>query len=117
MKEKVAFLVKFVTDLDEREFSSISCAEVTANSFRYRGYAVRWKGTVGKIKDRGGSQILTLRMNGPEGKPACEADVYSGRIVAGISEGTPVVLEGVIVDFIGKEGRPYVESRSIRVRK
>lgn len=117
VKEKVAFLIKFVTDLDEREFSPIPCAEVTANSFRYRGYAVRWKGTVAKIKERGESQILTLRMNVPAGKAACEADVYSGRIVPGLSAGTPVVLEGVIVDFIGKEGRPYIESRSIRIGK
>jgi hypothetical protein len=117
VKEKVAFLIKFVTDLEDREFSDISYTEVEKSKFRYRGFAVRWKGHVGKIRERDESQVFTLRLDGPEGMSAGEVDVYSPKKVPGLSGGTPVLLEGVIVDFIGKEKRAYVMSRNITIRK
>ncbi len=117
VKEKVAFLIKFVTDLEDREFSEIPYADVEKNRYRYRGFAVRWIGKVGKIRERDESQVITLSLDAPEGKSAGEVDVYSPRIVPGLSGGTPVLLEGVIVDFIGKEKRAYVVSRNIKILK
>lgn len=117
VKEKVAFLIKFVTDLEDREFSEVPFADVEKNRYRYRGFAVRWKGRIGKIRQRSGSQVFTLRVGAPGDASGAEADVYSPGVVPGLSGGTTVQLEGVILDFIGKEKRAYIMSRNIRILK
>ncbi|HNW29352.1 MAG TPA: hypothetical protein PKN50_12825 [Spirochaetota bacterium] len=117
VKEKVAFLIKFVTDLEDRDFREVPYADIEKNRYRYRGFAVRWKGRIGKIKQRGGSQVFTLRVDAVGDKSGGDVDVYSPGVVPGLSGGEPVQLEGVIMDFIGKEKRAYVMSRNIRILK
>ncbi len=117
VKEKVAFLIKFVTDLEDRDFSEVPYGDVEKNSYRYRGFAVRWKGSAGNIRERGESQVFTLRLDEPKGKGAGEVDVFSPKSIPGLSGGTRVLLEGVIADFIGKDKRPYVVSRNLRILK
>ena len=117
VKEKVDFLIKFVTDIDDRDFDPIPFATVEERKYRYRGYAVRWKGTVERIRERDDSQIITLRVAAPGGRASGEADVYSGRIVPGLERGAPVLIDGVIVDFPGKDRRVYIAARSIKILK
>jgi len=117
VKEKVAFLIKFVTDLEDRDYSEVPYANVEKNRYRYRGFAVRWKGRIGKIKQRGGSQVFTMSIDAPGDKSGGAADVYSPGVMPGLSDGTRVQLDGVIMDFIGKEKRAYVMSRNIRILK
>ncbi|HQF08212.1 MAG TPA: hypothetical protein PKX62_08890 [Spirochaetota bacterium] len=117
VKEKVAFLIKFVTDLEDRDYSEVPYANVEKNRYRYRGFAVRWKGRLGKIKQRGGSQVFTMSIDAPGDKSGGAADVYSPGVMPGLSDGTRVQLDGVIMDFIGKEKRAYVMSRNIRILK
>lgn len=114
VKEKVAFLIKFVTDMEDREFAAVPYGEVEKNRYRYRGFAVRWMGKVLRIRERDESQFLTVRLDGTEGKTGGEIDVYSPKIVPGLSAGGAVILEGVIMDFIGGTKRAYVVSRTIR---
>ncbi|MBP7738573.1 MAG: hypothetical protein KA369_21540 [Spirochaetes bacterium] len=113
VKEKVAFLIKFVTDLEDREFAAVPYGDIEKKRYRYRGFAVRWKGRVVKIRERDESQHLAVRLDGPEGKSGGEIDVYSPKLVPGLSGGTSIMLEGVIMDFIGKEKRAYVVSKNI----
>ncbi len=115
VKEKVDFLIRFVTDIDERDFDPVPFQAVRDRTYRYRGYAVRWKGAVERVRERDDSQILTMRMAAPDGGTAGEADVYSRRVVPGVGKGATILLEGVIVDFPGKERRPYIDARSIKI--
>lgn len=115
VKEKVDFLIKFVIDLDERDFEEVPYSLVNENKYRYRGYAIRWKGRVEKARELDESQILTIRLDSGDDEPSGEADVYSGKIIPGLMKNTRVLLEGVIVDFIGKDRRAYIVSRSLKV--
>ncbi|TFH42279.1 MAG: hypothetical protein E4G96_03780 [Chrysiogenales bacterium] len=116
VKEKVEFLIKFIANQEERDFEEIPCGRVYEKKYRYRGFAVRWKGRIESIREKGGSLIIDLSVECP-GEAPRGADVYSSAAVPGLVRGARVVIEGVIVDFPGKEQRPYVESRSLRAIK
>jgi len=117
VKEKVDFLIKFVIDLEDRDFEEVPVALVNENKYRYRGYAIRWKGRIERARERGESQVLTIRLESTGDELSGEADVYSGKIIPGLGNDSRVLLEGVIVDFIGKDRRPYIVSRSLKVLK
>jgi hypothetical protein len=117
VKEKVDFLIKFVIDLEDRDFEEVPIALVNENKYRYRGYAIRWKGRIQRARERGESQVLTIRLDSAGDELSGEADVYSGKIIPGLVNDSRVLLEGVIVDFIGKDRRPYIVSRSLKVLK
>jgi hypothetical protein len=114
VKEKAEFLIKFVVNQEERDFEEISCRRVCENDYRYRGFAVRWKGSVESAREKDRSTIIALSVEAPGGGAPCRADIYSSRRVPKLEKGSRVVVEGVIIDFPGKERRPYVESRGIR---
>jgi hypothetical protein len=113
VKEKVDFLIKFVIDLEDRDFEEVPVALVNENKYRYRGYAIRWKGRIERAREREESQILTIRLDSAGDDPSCDVDVYSAKIVPGLKKDSRVLLEGVIVDFIGKDRRAYIVSRSL----
>ncbi|MBN2158330.1 MAG: hypothetical protein JW807_02965 [Spirochaetes bacterium] len=114
VKEKADFLVRFVMNLEDRDFGEISCGVVNENKYRYRGYAVRWKGRVGRVRDRGDSRLLTLFCETTGGDPI-EADVFLWRAVPGLATGSRITIEGVIADFLGKDRRMYVIARNVRL--
>ena len=115
VKEKVNFLIKFVINLEDREFVNIPFETVRMKKFLYRGYAIRWNGIVGKIREKGDSQIFTLHINRGGEEGSGEADVFSDRIIPGLKKGSPVLLEGVIADFLGKDKTVYIVSRNVRL--
>jgi tetratricopeptide (TPR) repeat protein len=117
VKEKVDFLIKFVIDLEDRDFEEVPVALVNGNKHRYRGYAVRWKGRIERAREREESQILTIRLDSAGDEAPCDADVYSRKIIPGLKKDSRVLLEGVIFDFIGKDRRAYIVSRSLKVLK
>jgi tetratricopeptide (TPR) repeat protein len=117
VKEKVDFLIKFVIDLEDRDFEEIPVAAVNKNKYRYRGYAIRWTGRIDRARERDESHILTIRLDSAGDEPSGDADVYSGKIIPGLSKDTRVLLDGVIVDFIGKDRRAYIVSRNLRILK
>ncbi|MBN1498208.1 MAG: hypothetical protein JXA07_15655 [Spirochaetes bacterium] len=117
VKEKVDFLIKFVTDIDDRDFDPVPYSKVAESKFRYRGYAVRWQGTIGRIRERTNSRIILLKVEAPGGGESGEADVFTDRNPVGMDKNSRVVIEGVIVDFPGKEQRVYVAARSMRLLK
>ena len=117
VKEKVDFLIKFVIDLEDRDFEEVPVAQVSKNKYRYRGYAIRWKGRIERAREREASQILTVSLDSSCDEPPCDADVYSGKIIPGLKKDSRVLLEGVIVDFIGKDRRAYIVSRNLKVLK
>ncbi len=114
VKEKAEFLIKFVVNQEERDFEEIPCGKVCASDYRYRGFAVRWKGSVEAVREKDRSTLIALAVDAPGGGAPCRADIYSSRPVPKLEKGSRVVVEGVIIDFPGKEKRPYVESRGIR---
>lgn len=117
VKEKVDFLIKFVTDIDDRDFDPVPYSKVAETKFRYRGYAVRWQGTIGRIRERSNSRIILLKVEAPGGGESGEADVFTERILSGMEKNSRVVIEGVIVDFPGKDQRVYIAARSVRLLK
>lgn len=114
VKEKVDFLIKFVMNLEDREFEDIPYRTVESKKYLYRGYAVRWRGRVVKVKEKDESQIFTIRINGKDDADGGVVDVFSRKVVSGIDNGSSVFLEGVIADFLGKDQRVYIVSKNIR---
>lgn len=112
VKEKVDFLVRFVMNLEDREFGEVPCGAVSENKFRYRGFAVRWKGRVDRVRDRGNSRLLAVVCEPPGGEPV-ETDVFLWQAVPGLMPGSSITLEGVITDFLGKDKRIYIIARSV----
>lgn len=111
VKEKADFLIKFVINSEDRVYEDIPCRSVIDKKYLYRGYAVRWRGVVTRIKERDESQVFTLRVDGAEA--GGDADVFSRRIVKGLVKGSRVEMEGVIVDFMGQEKNAYIVSNRI----
>jgi tetratricopeptide (TPR) repeat protein len=115
VKEKVDFLIKFVINAEDRDFAEIPYRNVSEKKYLYRGYAVRWSGTITRIKEKDDSQIITMRIGG-DIDGGGEADVYSRKIVPGLKKGSSILMEGVIVDFLGRDKIIYVVSQNIRLR-
>lgn len=115
VKEKAEFLIKFVVNQEERDFEEIPCRKVCETRYRYRGFAVRWKGSVESLREKDRSTVISLTAEAPGGNAPCRADIYSSRPVQKLEKGSRIVVEGVIIDFPGKDRRPYLESRGIRM--
>lgn len=115
VKEKVEFLVTFVINQEDREFEEVPCRTVSDNKFRYRGYAVRWRGRVEGVKERDGSQVAAVEVRTASGEPAGTADIFYKRPDPALAAGSRVVMEAVIMDFIGKEKRPYLVVKSVKL--
>ena len=56
-----------------------------------------------------------MSIAGSDAEGAGEAEVYSSKIIPGLKTGSPIVVEGVIVDFIGKNKTIYIDSRNLRM--
>ena len=115
VKEKVDFLIKFVINAEDRDYSDISYKTVSGKKFLYRGYAVRWRGTAARVRVKNDSQTFTLRVDGGGRAESVDADVYSGRIIPGLKNGSTIVLEGVIVDFLGKNKTIYIDAKNVLI--
>ena len=59
VKEKVEFLVTFVISQEDRDFEEIPFRTVSGSTYRYRGYAVRWRGRIEGAKERV-AQVLRM---------------------------------------------------------
>jgi tetratricopeptide (TPR) repeat protein len=115
VKEKVDFLIKFVIGLEDREFADVPYRTVIQKRYLYRGYAVRWKGTAGKVRERGESMSFVLNVDAGDGKGQGAADVFSDRAVQGLKQGSSVRVEGIIADFIGKDKTAYITAKNVKV--
>ena len=117
VKEKVEFLVTFVLNQEDRDFEELPFRTVSDNKFRYRGYAVRWRGRIEGVKEREGSQVAAVEVRTPSGEPAGTADIFYKRPDPALAADSRVVMEAVIMDFIGKEKRPYLVVKNLKVLK
>jgi hypothetical protein len=115
VKEKVDFLIKFVLGLDDRQFANVPYQTVIQKKYLYRGYAVSWKGTAEKVRERGDSLSFMLNVEEGNGKAQGSADVYSDRAVEGLKPGSSVRVEGIIADFVGKDKTAYITAKNVRV--
>ncbi len=115
VKEKVEFLVTFVINQEDRDFEEVPFRTVSENRFRYRGYAVRWRGRVEGVKERDGSQIAAVEVRTSSGEPAGSADMFYKRPDPALSLESRAVMEAVIMDFIGKEKRPYLVVKNLKL--
>jgi hypothetical protein len=115
VKEKVEFLVTFVINQEDRDFEEVPFRTMSESTYRYRGYAVRWRGRVEGVKERDESQIAAVEISTAAGEPAGSVDIYYKRLDPALAVDSRVVMEGVIMDFIGKEKRPYLAVKSVKV--
>ncbi len=114
VKEKVEFLIKFIINTDDRNFSDVPYATVSDKKFLYRGYAVRWQGEVGRVRVKNGRQTYALSVGAESKNGPGDAEVYSGTVMPELKKGSVIILEGVIVDFLGKNKTIYIEARNVR---
>jgi hypothetical protein len=117
VKEKVEFLVTFIINQEDRDYEEVPFRTVSENKFRYRGYAVRWRGRVEGVKERDGNQVAAVEMLTPSGERAGSADVFYKRNDPALSVQSHAMFEGVITDFIGNEKRPYLVAHNVKVLK
>ncbi len=109
-KEKARFLVKYITDSEERVFIAIPIERIRGETYLYRGFAVRLNGSIASLRkrERGAQFVLKTGSTSPE-----EVDVFLPGGASGVREGGPVAVEGVIADFTGPGRRVYLVARSV----
>ena len=117
VKEKVEFLVTFIINQEDRDYREVPFRTVSESAYRYRGYAVRWRGRVEGVKERDGSQVAAVQVLTPSGEEAGSADIYYRRTDPALAVKSRVVMEGVITDFIGRDKRPYLVVNSVKFLK
>lgn len=114
VKEKVNFLIEFIRNIDERTYENISIREVAARPYLYRGYAVEWKGKVANLKERDESMTFTLMID------YHDKEVFSGIAEVfvpsenDISNGTIVIVRGILLEPIGQRDRLYLTAHKIK---
>ena len=116
VKEKVEFLLKFLINLDDRNFEAIEFKKVNKKKYLYRGYSIKWKGRVDSLKEKGGNQTFRLQVDYiSKDRFSGEADVYSDHIIKGLARDSMVVVDGVFVSILGEKKRIYLVADKVQV--
>ncbi|MFC1670014.1 tetratricopeptide repeat protein [Spirochaetota bacterium] len=115
VKERVNFLIKFIIDVDDRNYKEIEFKDIMGKSYLYRGYGIKLKGRITNLKRINQKIVFTLLVDYmDENKFTGSADVYSNLQMNGISNGDSVELCSVFISTIGKEKRIYLKARDIK---
>ncbi len=116
VKDKVLFLLKYISDIDVREYENLDYKEFSRKPYLFRGYAVVWPGRTANISRSAKGTSFSLLINaGKGGNFSGVADIYSSEVIQKIENNVSVKVSGVIVNPEGPSGRPYIVSRSVNL--
>ena len=113
VKERVDFLIKFVMDVEEREFESRPYKEIAQDPPLYQGVAVQWRGRVANLRRKGDSVLFDLLVD------YRERDIFSGvsDVYAegdwSIANGDVVDVKAILTHVIGSDKRLYLVAKEI----
>ena len=114
VKERVEFLIKFILDVDERNFEKISYEKVLKRPFLYKGFAVQWTGRIANLRRKDGRLFFNLLVDYRDVNIFSGiTDVYAERDVEEIENGDIVVLKAILINIIGSEKRLYLVAEEI----
>jgi hypothetical protein len=114
VKERAEYLRSFVVNVEDRECSTASFAEVSRNSHLYRGMILKWEGKVANLKRKDGRlQFHLLTEYRPDDVFSGIAEVYSEKDYADMENGARVEVNGLFSAAIGSEHRIYLVARSV----
>ena len=109
VKERVEFLIKFILDVDERNFEKVSYEKVLKRPFLYKGFAVQWTGRIANLRRKDGRLFFNLLVDYRDVNIFSGiTDVYAERDVEEIENGDIVVVKAILINIIGSEKRLYL---------
>lgn len=115
VKEKADFLIRFILDVEEREYENIKYTKISKNPEFFRGYGLEWKGKVSNLKVKGGKKYFSLLVDYENGDEISGiADIFSDLSVK-LNNGDIVRVSGILMTLIGKEKKPYISAREIEI--
>lgn len=113
VKEKVAFLLSFVINMEDREYESLSFKNLADKPYLYRGYAVEWTGRAANLKERDGSCSFTLLVDYSNEIFSGTADVFYESPEPRFANGDRVIVKGVFV-VAAAGGSMYVKAHQVK---
>ncbi len=114
IKEKVDFLIKFVTEFDDRKFENIPYREILKKPYLYRGYSLKWKGKITNLKTGSRKTLFTMLVDYKNNDVFTGvAEVFAGTENKELNNGDIVEVKGIFTETIGSEKRMYVFAKMI----
>jgi len=114
VKEKCDFLIRFVTDLEDRTYESVPYNRISSSPYLYRGFALKIRGRIANLKLKNGRSMFSLLVDYVDKEAVSGTiDVYADRSAA-VANGDLVDIEGVVTGIIGNTKSIYVVAKGIR---
>jgi hypothetical protein len=114
VKERVEFLIKFILDVDERNYQAVSYHKVVKTPFLYKGFAIRWTGKIANLRRKDGRLFFNLLVGYRDVNIfSGVTDVYAEEDVEEIENGDIVEIKAVLINIIGDERRLYLVAKDI----
>ena len=114
VREKAEFLIKFVNDLEYRDFETISFEKLSKKPYLYRGFSLKMKGRVANLREKNEKQFFSLLIDYLNGNFSGVADVYSERSVTDLANGKTIELDSIFVNSLGNN-RMYLIAKKIKI--
>lgn len=114
VKERVEFLIKFILDVDERDFEKVAYEKVIKKPFLYKGFAVRWTGRIANLRRKDGRLFFNLLVDYRDVNIFSGiTDVYAEKDADEIENGDIVEIKAVLINIIGSERKLYLVAKEI----
>jgi hypothetical protein len=114
VKERVEFLIRFILDVDERQFEPIPFDKVVKTPFLYKGFAIRWTGKVVNLRRKDDKFFFNLLVGYRDADIFSGiTDVYSEEHLTKIENGDVVEIKAILINIIGSERRLYLVAKEI----
>ena len=113
-REKADFLIRYVLDVEDRDYEQVSVKDVTARPYLYRGVSLAWNGVVANLRNRKEGASFTLLVDFSRGHFNGVGDIYSPDRLDKIDNGDHVLVKGVFMDSLGTDRRLQVRASEVR---
>ena len=112
-REKADFLIRYVLDVDDRDYEFVPVKDVNAFPYRYRGVALEWNGVVANLRNRKEGASFTLLVDFRNGHFNGVGDIYLPERLEKIDNGDHVTVRGIFMDSLGADRRLQVRAGEV----
>ena len=114
VKQRVEFLIKFIADIEERDFEKIEFKRVQKKPYLYKGVSVHWRGKIANLKRKNSSLLFNLLVDYRDSNLFSGiSDVYSGQNYKNLKNGDMVNVKALFVYTLGSENRINLVAKDI----
>ncbi len=114
VKEKTDFLIKYITESDDRKYENILYSTILEKPYLYRGFALVWSGKAANVKNKNGKVIFNLMIDYREKERfSGMADIFCDE-KSEIKNGDSVAVSGIFINAMTESKRPYIQAREIK---